>query len=149
LEPQVGKTRTCAKCGFVGIEGPDFYPGHGNRCKACAKAYEQAYRARQRDERTEVYQRKLDRDRHKARAKKYGITEEESRRLHAVEACQICGCGIPENSGRALNVDHCHVTGAVRGVLCNRCNRGLGFFLDDPALLRAAADYLESAGARP
>jgi hypothetical protein len=42
-----------------------------------------------------------------------------------------------------LVADHCHATLKLRAVLCSRCNTGLGAFLDDPAMLRAAATYLE------
>lgn len=44
---------------------------------------------------------------------------------------------------KALAVDHDHATGKFRGFLCTRCNRGLGYMQDDPALLRAGADYIE------
>lgn len=37
-----------------------------------------------------------------------------------------------------------HVARRVRGVLCNRSNRGIGFFLDDPQLLLAAVEYLRA-----
>lgn len=55
-------------------------------------------------------------------------------------------CAICRNppTGRVLDVDHNHTTGAVRGLLCRGCNTSLGKFKDSPELLRAAAAYLET-----
>ncbi|MEA2641534.1 MAG: hypothetical protein QOF51_2928 [Chloroflexota bacterium] len=75
---------------------------------------------------------------------RFGITKEQATELYEVPVCTICG-GV-NRSGRHLNIDHDHVTGKIRGVTCNLCNRGLGCFLDDPARLRAAARYLELPG---
>lgn len=58
-------------------------------------------------------------------------------------------CGEPERvEGRRLAVDHDHVTGAIRGLLCTKCNVSLGYLGDDVSIagwLRRAADYLEGA----
>jgi hypothetical protein len=50
-------------------------------------------------------------------------------------------CAICDGTNR-LVVDHCHASVAFRGILCNSCNVGLGFFKDNPALLSRAIDYL-------
>ena len=55
------------------------------------------------------------------------------------ERCEACG-GWDVIS---LCRDHDHASGLFRGWLCRSCNIGVGFFYDDPARLRAAADYLE------
>lgn len=61
--------------------------------------------------------------------------------------CELCG-GTTVRSGHSLPTvwDHDHATGAFRGWLCDRCNRALGQVKDDPALLRAMADYIEQGG---
>lgn len=75
------------------------------------------------------------------RLKQYGMTEEDYALM--VEAqdglCPICF----QRPKDQLVVDHCHDTGAVRGLLCRLCNSSMGGFRDDPQLLRRAADYLE------
>lgn len=54
--------------------------------------------------------------------------------------CAIC-FGPPDYFGR-FHVDHDHATGEIRGLLCQRCNRGLGHFRDNPDLLIEAAEYI-------
>jgi hypothetical protein len=53
--------------------------------------------------------------------------------------CWICG-----REQVSLFLDHDHLTGYVRGLLCPSCNRGIGMFVDDPALLQNAVVYLKS-----
>jgi hypothetical protein len=56
--------------------------------------------------------------------------------------CAICGF-IPDHTDKYLSVDHIHGTDRVRGLLCGRCNKGIGLLQDSPAVLRAAAAYIE------
>lgn len=67
-----------------------------------------------------------------------------------VNGGEHCGvCGAPPSAARKLDRDHEHAgVGFARGLLCHRHNRALRMFNDDPALLRAAAEYLERAEAR-
>jgi hypothetical protein len=55
--------------------------------------------------------------------------------------CAICG--IHQNDLKHnLSVDHNHLTGNVRGLLCNKCNRGIGYLNDDIEILKKAVEYL-------
>jgi Recombination endonuclease VII len=76
------------------------------------------------------------------RYKGYGISDED---YQALLARQGGLCGICRKKKRPLCVDHCHVTGKVRGLLCHKCNLGLGHYDDDPVLTRAATAYLEAS----
>lgn len=69
----------------------------------------------------------------------YGLTRSELDALIEVQGglCAIC------ESNPAVQVDHDHVTGKIRGVLCFTCNVALGQLKDDVALFRKAIDYLE------
>ena len=55
--------------------------------------------------------------------------------------CKICGTDTPMGTG-AFHVDHCHMTNKVRGLLCHKCNVGLGHFNDNISLLSTAILYL-------
>ncbi len=74
----------------------------------------------------------------------YGLTIEDYDMMYVEQegSCAICGVHSSEIP-MSLAVDHCHDTGAVRGLLCTSCNTTLGNMGDNPALLREAAKYLE------
>lgn len=63
----------------------------------------------------------------------YGSAKEDFDYAH----CAIC------NSTDRLSIDHCHETGEVRGLLCGKCNSGIGLFKDKIDLLEAAIQYLK------
>jgi hypothetical protein len=68
----------------------------------------------------------------------YGVEPEEveEMRRKQKDRCAICREKDP------LHIDHDHVTGIFRGLLCGNCNRGIGCLGDDPKRLRSAALYL-------
>ena len=74
---------------------------------------------------------------------KYNLEPEDKEKLVIQQnsCCAICGYRFGQQQGDMM-VDHCHATSAVRGLLCDRCNRGLGYFRDNPNFLKTAADYL-------
>lgn len=63
----------------------------------------------------------------------YGVTKEDIN----IDRCMICG------SIYRLCIDHCHNTQIVRGILCTKCNTGLGMFDDNIEKLQAAIKYLK------
>lgn len=76
------------------------------------------------------------------RKKKYGLTDEDVQRLSEGQnfRCAICEIDLPN---QRWVIDHCHKTGKVRGILCQHCNLGLGFFRDSSENLIKASKYLD------
>ncbi len=80
----------------------------------------------------------------------YGMTLKEVQQLHKDHngVCAICkevGFKLDESIMSTLNIDHCHKTGAVRGLLCPNCNRALGLCKDSIERLKSAISCLEGA----
>lgn len=83
--------------------------------------------------------------------KKYGVSLERYNAMLATQSgrCAICSGDNPRKPGvKHWSIDHCHATGAVRGLLCHRCNLLIGQAGDSASLLRSAADYLDRTAAR-
>lgn len=81
---------------------------------------------------------------------RYGITPEQYEEMFTIQEGKCAICGSEEtarhnhsNEVQKLAVDHCHITGKIRALLCQDCNRGLGKFKDDPARLIQAAEYVK------
>ena len=79
---------------------------------------------------------------------KHDCTEEQFQDMWDAQKglCVICDSKMkPTGSGKGcVHVDHCHITGQIRGLLCRECNLGLGHFKDSPGLLKSASNYLDN-----
>jgi hypothetical protein len=73
---------------------------------------------------------------------RYGITLEDFARLEHAQNRLCAGCLDPLEHGKKLHIDHCHATGTVRGLLCQRCNHALGMVRDNAAILARLIAYL-------
>jgi hypothetical protein len=74
--------------------------------------------------------------------RKRGITVESYETMRDAQGNTCAICKLPDERGR-LCIDHDHVTGKVRGLICRACNLALGYFKDDSARMRTAAKYIE------
>lgn len=82
--------------------------------------------------------------------KTYGVSLKEVEEIFIKQKgkCAICrqeGFKMRDVHKSSLNLDHCHNTGQVRGLLCHNCNRALGLFKDNTVILSNAIEYLEGA----
>jgi len=116
----------CTRCKAEKPGTLEYFPPHNKKrngldswCRACRATYRSA----------------INRGRHREHISDTALIHMKT----TTAECVICGDAGP------LVVDHDHVTGKVRGMLCNHCNRGLGHFRDDPMRLEFARVYLLSA----
>lgn len=113
----------CTRCKEAKPETSEFFPLHNKKkngldswCRKCRSTYRNGIR----------------------RGNYRNVISDEDLKdlLASVNQCVICG------KQEALVVDHDHVTGKIRGLLCNKCNMGIGLLQDDPMLLEFARIYL-------
>jgi len=105
-------------------------------CKSCSNADNKKWRANNREQHNDSIR--------VSKLKKAGadITRDRLTELKAAQADLCAICRKPEKGRARLAVDHCHKSGVVRGLLCRKCNNGIGHFDDSVELLRAAIAYL-------
>lgn len=89
--------------------------------------------------------RKVNR-RHYNLQKRYSMSEDEWDKIFESQGkcCAICRTDTPTNEVYGWAVDHCHETGKIRGILCMKCNTGLGAFNDDTDIMIDAVTYILS-----
>lgn len=150
--------KACSRCKrvqlldqFIRLKDPTkaARDGYSSDCKSCRSAQASkwnkanprrrtalasAYFARHTEERAE-YELK----------RRLGVPKGTYARMLAEQdgKCAICGTADPGTRLTRFHFDHCHDLLVWRGLLCHRCNRGLGYFSHDPELLRKAANYLK------
>jgi len=151
LQARRGDTKRCSQCGevkdrsqFSKTRDGKFGPILRSECKPC-----QAINAR--DWYRNNPERANDNRRRWNLKKEYGITVDQYDAMLEAQGgvCAICGKDEPNEHGRTgtkfrLSVDHDHQTGEVRSLLCQKCNRAIGLFGDDPDLVEKASEYIRS-----
>lgn len=164
-------SKKCTKCGEV--KPLDDYSrdkstkdGLSKYCRLCRNMYHKRWRTnnnqrsrefaanwrRRNPQKVKEYNESLKNDPEKIMAmrnhhykRNYGITLLDYNRIFTKQLgrCAICNRKDDKNY---LVVDHCHKGGIIRGLLCQPCNKGLGFFKDSPLNLEKAIDYLKNTG---
>ena len=116
--------------------------------KSCSKTFNQT-RNNERGRALYTYEQ----NRAKILKRNFGMSPEEYDILHTSQKgkCKICSdieTTVARKMGRLrqLAVDHSHRSGAIRGLLCSRCNKALGLFNDSSELLQKAIEYLKPFG---
>lgn len=145
-------SKTCIEC-KNDLPYESFYPkrtriskisaaaNYGSRCKSC-----ESNRSKQRvkSETDDERRIRLETQRKWWFRSRYGITVEEFDQMVDIQGGKCACCQRePQGKGAAavLNVDHDHVTGRVRGLLCNPCNQAMGLMKDNPSMIRQLLRY--------
>lgn len=150
----LGARKTCTECGeskaideFHASKG-GMYERRG-KCKDCSARGSAARRKKWRSVPESREQDRLTRRKYNL-VRKYGITHERYQEMWHAQGGLCAICGNPESAVKVrsqekkwLSVDHDHVTGKIRELLCSSCNGGMGQLGDSIDLLRKVIAYLE------
>lgn len=134
--------KSCPICGEL-KERSEFYKWKSRQdgltayCKKCTSKKSKGWREQNPDklptlEEKRIYSRKIN----------FGISREDYKQMLVDQnnSCAICKKEI----GWEAAVDHCHTTGKIRGLLCRKCNLGLGAFKDNIETIRKAIKYVKN-----
>lgn len=133
-QPIARSSRTCEQCGSA------FFPYKEDSTQATCSP--------------KCAERNRKRDWFSERLRRHGLSRERYDAM-VVNGCGICGSKTSGSQGWwHIDHDHAHCPGSygcatcVRGLLCQMCNPGLGYFRDDPEIMRAAISYIERHNAK-
>jgi hypothetical protein len=148
------KEKGCARCGILLTDSNRDY--RNVYCKTCLKIQKAEHYQRHKEkikQRVKKYNKENpDIGRNRELKKNFDTTLQEYNIMLKKQngVCAICGSKLPLGKYNTnFLVDHDHLTKKVRGLLCGRCNFGLGQFQDNSTLLRKAAEYLDQNTSQP
>lgn len=146
--------KTCSKCG-VEKSLSEFHSdktkkfGVRHDCKIChiekQKQYAYLNKNKIRALGKIYYQNNKQKWTREALKRKFNLTIDEYNTILKNQngGCRICNRKENSTPNRMLEVDHCHKTGQIRGILCGGCNKAIGLLKDSPILCESAANYLK------
>ena len=131
------KLKTCSRCGVKKpIDNFPYNTGKHRYFPRCYQCRNEKYQGSENDKK---------RMRNNSLKRKFGIDLNTYNLMFLKQEGKCAICGIHQSQlKQSLNVDHDHITGKVRALLCPKCNGGLGIFNDDIKLLRAGIKYLRN-----
>jgi uncharacterized protein YlaI len=132
--------KNCTKCGEQKplsefYKSTKAYDGLQARCKICHNIVTKDYNYRNKKKRN-LYSKKYNIE------KTYGISFSEYESLIKFQNSKCAICDKDLQDGKQTHVDHDHKTNAIRGILCSKCNTGLGLFNDSTDILKSAIMYI-------
>jgi hypothetical protein len=153
------KTKICTECQTdksldeYYIETRNKADGRKSKCKTCVNARQSVWRSENKDRikasnaayKSANVELVRESQRRTALKLKYGITPEQydEMLLNQDGKCAICATDNPGGANNTFHIDHDHETGRVRGLLCHKCNRSIGFLGDNAVGVARALAYLQ------
>ncbi len=148
------KMKVCSKCKKgLPLTTEYFSPckanqdGFRGRCRDCINRENRKYRSKNKEQINQYGREHYNKDEERIKwlKKKYNLTPEAFDILLHNQGGVCAICKTKDWGKQGPIVDHNHITGQIRGILCSICNKGIGCLQDSPTILRLATDYLEKA----
>jgi hypothetical protein len=134
---------SCKKCRYE--RAKVWVKEHPERAKAYGKKWRDENKEQDRERKKKYREEDPERFRNNTIRSRYGIEAEDVEQIVESQnnSCAICLKVFESRNDR--RIDHCHITGKVRGILCHKCNSALGYFGEDTKNLSRAIVYLEKS----
>lgn len=124
-------------------EASEYHKSYGIKNRKKLNKYRRDYNAKNPNKMNEYrkkYRENNDTDRMAEIKRKYGLSKEGYYYMLDIQdnKCKICGKEMEK-----ICIDHNHITGKIRGLLCNNCNLGIGNLQENPFILIKTVEYLK------